>query len=110
MTPIIDQAICNTGAKPRFSDGSSEYSEKAGRWGDRLCSSSGFAQFKPGYPASSIRERIYALTGTGYGILLYTATADAEGTLGGLVEVGKPIHEHIRTALEMGPAAAQGLL
>jgi hypothetical protein len=55
-----------------------------------------------GYPASSIRERIYALPNTGYGILLYTATSDAEGTLGGLVEVGRRIHEHIRTALEMG--------
>jgi hypothetical protein len=55
-----------------------------------------------GYPASSIRERIYALPSTGYGILLYTATSDAEGTLGGLVEVGRRIHEHIRTALEMG--------
>ncbi|MGA2617880.1 MAG: DUF1998 domain-containing protein [Thermoguttaceae bacterium] len=55
-----------------------------------------------GYPASSIRERIYALPSTGYGILLYTATSDAEGTLGGLVEVGRRIHEHIRTALDMG--------
>ena len=55
-----------------------------------------------GYPASSIRERIYALPSTGYGILLYTATSDAEGTLGGLVEVGRRIHEHIRAALEMG--------
>jgi hypothetical protein len=55
-----------------------------------------------GYPASSIRERIYALPSTGYGILLYTATSDAEGTLGGLIEVGRRIHEHIRAALEMG--------
>jgi hypothetical protein len=55
-----------------------------------------------GYPASSIRERIYALSDHGYGILLYTATSDAEGTLGGLVQVGRRIHEHIRTALEIG--------
>ena len=55
-----------------------------------------------GYPASSIRERIYALPSTGYGVLLYTATSDAEGTLGGLVEAGRRIQEHIRTALEMG--------
>ena len=55
-----------------------------------------------GYPASSIRERIYALPSTGYGILLYTATSDAEGTLGGLVEAGRRIQEHIRAALEMG--------
>lgn len=55
-----------------------------------------------GYPASSIRERIYALPDIGYGILLYTGTTDAEGTLGGLVEVGRRIHEHVRTALEIG--------
>jgi len=55
-----------------------------------------------GYPASSIRERIYAIPDAGYGVLLYTATSDAEGTLGGLVQVGKQIHEHVRNALEMG--------
>lgn len=55
-----------------------------------------------GYPASSIRERIYALSDVGYGVLLYTATSDSEGTLGGLVEIGRRIHEHIRTALELG--------
>jgi hypothetical protein len=55
-----------------------------------------------GYPASSIRERIYALPGIGYGVLLYTGTSDAEGTLGGLIQVGRRIHEHIRNALELG--------
>jgi hypothetical protein len=55
-----------------------------------------------GYPASSIRERIYALPGVGYGVLLYTGSSDSEGTLGGLVEVGRRIHEHMRKALEMG--------
>jgi hypothetical protein len=55
-----------------------------------------------GYPASSIRERIYALPGVGYGVLLYTGSSDAEGTLGGLVEVGRKIHEHVRAALELG--------
>src|SRR5437867_1697885 len=55
-----------------------------------------------GYPASSIRERIYALPQVGYGVLLYTATTDAEGTLGGLIQVGRRIHEHVRSALEMG--------
>ena len=34
-----------------------------------------------GYPASSIRERIYVESGH-YGILLYTGSPDAEGTLG----------------------------
>jgi hypothetical protein len=42
-----------------------------------------------GYNASSIRERIYAGDGMA-GILLYTAAADSDGTLGGLVELGKP--------------------
>ena len=55
-----------------------------------------------GYPASSIRERIYALPSVGYGVLLYTGTSDAEGTLGGLIEVGRRIHEHVRKALELG--------
>ncbi len=55
-----------------------------------------------GYPASSIRERIYTIPDVGYGILLYTGTSDAEGTLGGLIQVGRRIHEHIRNALEMG--------
>jgi hypothetical protein len=54
-----------------------------------------------GYPASSIRERVYALEG-GYGILLYTGTPDAEGTLGGLVEAARQIDRHLRAALELG--------
>jgi hypothetical protein len=40
-----------------------------------------------GYPASSIRERVYAEAGQS-GILLYTATADAAGSLGGLCSQG----------------------
>ena len=55
-----------------------------------------------GYPASSIRERIYAIPELGYGVLLYTGSSDAEGTLGGLVQVGRRIHDHVRNALEMG--------
>jgi hypothetical protein len=55
-----------------------------------------------GYPASSIRERIYALPSVGYGVLIYTGTSDAEGTLGGLIEVGRRIGEHVRAALELG--------
>lgn len=55
-----------------------------------------------GYPASSIRERIYTIPDVGYGVLLYTGTSDAEGTLGGLIQVGRRIHAHIRNALEMG--------
>jgi hypothetical protein len=55
-----------------------------------------------GYPASSIRERVYAIEGVGYGILLYTGTSDSEGTLGGLVQVGRRIQETVRAALELG--------
>ena len=46
-----------------------------------------------GYNAASIRERIYANTTNGIpqaGILIYTAAADSDGTLGGLVDLGKP--------------------
>ncbi|MEK7760221.1 MAG: DUF1998 domain-containing protein [Nitrospirota bacterium] len=46
-----------------------------------------------GYNAASIRERIYADTSgeSGQaGILIYTAAADSDGTLGGLVDLGKP--------------------
>ncbi len=54
-----------------------------------------------GYSASSIRERIYA-GDSGYGILLYTGSADAEGTLGGLVEAGRRLERHLRSALDLG--------
>jgi len=53
-----------------------------------------------GYSASSIRERIYA-GASGHGILLSTGTPDSEGTLGGLVAVGKRIERHLRAALQL---------
>lgn len=46
-----------------------------------------------GYNAASIRERVYADIIDDMpqaGILIYTAAADSDGTLGGLVELGKP--------------------
>ena len=43
---------------------------------------------KSGYSSSAIRERIYS-TDKMSGILLYTGSADKEGSLGGLVELGK---------------------
>ena len=46
-----------------------------------------------GYNAASIRERVYADVEDGRdqaGILIYTAAADSDGTLGGLVDLGKP--------------------
>jgi Domain of unknown function (DUF1998) len=54
-----------------------------------------------GYPASSIRERVYA-GDAGYGILLYTGSPDAEGTLGGLVESGRRVADHLTAALDAG--------
>ena len=54
-----------------------------------------------GYAASAIRERIY-LDGDRCGILLFTGTPDAEGTLGGLVQVGKKLGHHLEAALELG--------
>ncbi len=64
-----------------------------------------------GYPAASIRERIYCFRDTHQdpvvaaersraGILLYTGTPGSEGTLGGLVEVGRDIVRHLRAAAE----------
>jgi hypothetical protein len=41
-----------------------------------------------GYPATSLKERLYAMTdetGDRFGLLLYTATTGAQGTLGGLL-------------------------
>jgi hypothetical protein len=57
-----------------------------------------------GYPASSIRERVYAGE-SGYGILLYTGTPDAEGTLGGL---RRRIERHLESALGMAPLCSNG--
>ena len=54
-----------------------------------------------GYPASSIRERIY-VEGGHFGLLLYTGTPDAEGTLGGLVQQARHFEDHLAHALEMG--------
>lgn len=54
-----------------------------------------------GYAPSAIKERIYA-NDTGYGILLHTGTSGSEGTLGGLVQVGRRIEHHLAKALEIG--------
>lgn len=59
-----------------------------------------------GYPASALKERIYALDGIGpgawprCGILIYTATAGTQGTLGGLVEVAGRFPRVLHSALE----------
>ena len=54
-----------------------------------------------GYPASAIRERIYAEQ-EGCGILLYTASPDADGTLGGLVQQARRITDHLKYAIRTG--------
>lgn len=59
-----------------------------------------------GYAASAIRERIYCAGPTDptpmAAILLSTGTSGSEGTLGGLVEQGRVIHEHLRRAFDLG--------
>ena len=42
-----------------------------------------------GYTAAALAERIYSKPGQA-GILIYTASADADGTMGGLVEMAQP--------------------
>lgn len=55
-----------------------------------------------GYPTSSLRERIYADTEGGrFGILIYTGSPDAEGTLGGLVQQARHFEDHLGEALRM---------
>ncbi len=59
-----------------------------------------------GYPASSIRERIYVVPAVdptaapAVGILIYTASAGNQGTLGGLVEVSRRFAQVLGNALE----------
>jgi hypothetical protein len=60
-----------------------------------------------GYPASSLKERVYALSSSTSGgvpdrcgILIYTATAGAQGTLGGLVGTAPRFAQILRGALD----------
>jgi len=59
-----------------------------------------------GYTSASITERIYSRNPTDgdpmAGVLVYTAAADSEGTLGGLCALGEPdkLDRHLRRALE----------
>lgn len=64
-----------------------------------------------GYNAASIRERIYAeVDGTKdqAGFLIYTAAPDSDGTLGGLVELGRPenLGRLLRQALDRAHVCA----
>lgn len=54
-----------------------------------------------GYAASAIRERIYADDELGYGILLHTGSTGSEGTLGGLVHIGRKLEHHLTQALAL---------
>ena len=60
-----------------------------------------------GYTSASLRERIYSrnpgeVKAEMAGVLIYTAAPDSEGTLGGLVSLGKPeiLERHLNQALE----------
>jgi hypothetical protein len=57
-----------------------------------------------GYSASSLQERVYAVQEGDrpglFGVLIYTAATDAQGTLGGLVDAGRMISRHMKRALE----------
>ncbi|MGW0797129.1 DrmB family protein [Streptomyces sp. NPDC002692] len=62
--------------------------------------------FESGYTTASLRERVYGRPEQDqYGILIYTAAGDAEGTLGGLVQQGEP-PRLAETLLRMTEAAA----
>lgn len=58
-----------------------------------------------GYPASALKERIYAFTESlgekdRFGILIYTASPGAQGTLGGLVAAAPRFARILRSALD----------
>ncbi len=61
--------------------------------------------FECGYSSAALRERLYVSADRRLpmaGVLIYTASGDSEGTLGGLVRMGKPgyLEPVIRRALE----------
>ncbi|HWE91875.1 MAG TPA: DUF1998 domain-containing protein [Pseudonocardiaceae bacterium] len=57
-----------------------------------------------GYSAAGIRERVYAVEGMA-GVLFYTAAPDSEGTLGGLVSLGR--HGRLGPLIDRALAAAR---
>ena len=61
--------------------------------------------FECGYDSSSLRERLYVSSGEEtemHGLLIYTASGDSEGTLGGLVRQGEPgrLDNTLKAAIE----------
>ena len=64
--------------------------------------------FECGYSSAALRERLYVSTDRDLpmaGILIYTAAGDSEGTMGGLVRMGKP--EFLEGLLEKAVAEAK---
>lgn len=61
-----------------------------------------------GYPLSSLRERIFspvmgdAALKDSFGILIYTSSSGAEGTLGSLVHAARKIRKHLKRAIQTG--------
>lgn len=60
-----------------------------------------------GYPAASLKERIYSATGEEpmAGVLIYVAVPDEEGSLGGLMELTRP-HRFLRLLTRAFESAA----
>jgi hypothetical protein len=63
--------------------------------------------FECGYTSASLRERLYVSAEPEQlmaGVLIYTAAGDSDGTMGGLVRMGRPasLEPVIRRALEAG--------
>jgi hypothetical protein len=62
--------------------------------------------FECGYSSASLRERLYVATPASEramaGFLIYTSAGDSEGTMGGLVRMGKPgyLEKVLRRAIE----------
>lgn len=63
--------------------------------------------YECGYSSAALRERLYISGGENpmAGILIYTAAGDAEGTMGGLVRMGK--HDYFEPALLTAIEAAR---
>jgi Domain of unknown function (DUF1998) len=62
--------------------------------------------FECGYSSASLRERLYVATSSSQramaGFLIYTSAGDSEGTMGGLVRMGKPgyLEKVLRRAID----------
>lgn len=61
--------------------------------------------FECGYGSAALRERLYVSNDPGQpmaGVLIYTASGDADGTMGGLVRMGRPgyLEPVIRNAID----------